>query len=112
MFIIICRTNNNEDLLITVSMPSIKVDTVGGGTVLGPQGSVLKMLGIKGVHYTFLSQNAQCLACIIATFIIVGKLLLFSALAARHLMHISYVQPLAGQHTDIITACYPWSHCQ
>ncbi|KAG2123741.1 hydroxymethylglutaryl-coenzyme A reductase-domain-containing protein [Suillus clintonianus] len=45
-------TNDGEDLLMTISMPSIEVGTVGGGTVLGPQGSVLEMLGLKGAHPT------------------------------------------------------------
>ncbi|KAG9311752.1 hydroxymethylglutaryl-coenzyme A reductase-domain-containing protein [Chiua virens] len=40
--------NDGEDLLMTVSMPCIEVGTVGGGTVLAPQGAVLEMLGIKG----------------------------------------------------------------
>ncbi|KAF8999087.1 hydroxymethylglutaryl-coenzyme A reductase-domain-containing protein, partial [Cyathus striatus] len=56
-------TNGGADLLITVTMPSIEVGTVGGGTVLAPQGAVLEMLG-----------NAQLLARLIA------------ALAAGHLI--------------------------
>ena len=38
---------------MTVSMPSIEVGTVGGGAVLGRQGSVLEMLGIKGATLHF-----------------------------------------------------------
>jgi len=53
MLITICRTNDGEDLLMTVSMPSIEAGTVGGGTVLGRQGSVLEMLGIKGPTLPF-----------------------------------------------------------
>jgi len=33
-------------------MPCIEVGTVGGGTVLGPQQSVLEMIGFKGAHPT------------------------------------------------------------
>ncbi|KIJ07939.1 hypothetical protein PAXINDRAFT_173184, partial [Paxillus involutus ATCC 200175] len=44
--------NDGEDLLMTVSMPSIEVGTIGGGTVLAPQGAVLEMLGLKGAHPT------------------------------------------------------------
>jgi len=58
MLITICRINDGEDLLMTVSMPSIEVDTVGGGTVLGLLGSVLEMLGIEGAHYTSPGQEA------------------------------------------------------
>ena len=71
---------------MTVSIPSIEVSTVGGGTVLGPQGSVLEMLGIEGAHYTSPSRNAQRLACIIATSVMVGELSLLSALAAGHIV--------------------------
>jgi len=71
---------------MAVSMRSIEVGTIGGGTVLGPRGSVLEMLGIKGAHRNSPGQNAQRLACIIATSIMAGELSLLSALAARHLM--------------------------
>ncbi|KAE9385087.1 hypothetical protein BT96DRAFT_1026701 [Gymnopus androsaceus JB14] len=45
-------TNNGQDLLITITMPSIEVGTVGGGTVLAPQQAILEMLGFKGAHPT------------------------------------------------------------
>ena len=80
------RTNNGEDLLMTVSMPCIEVGTVGGGTVLAPQGAVLEMLGIKGAHPTNPGQNAQQLARIIAAAVMAGELSLMSALAAGHLV--------------------------
>lgn len=37
-----------EDLHITVTMPSLEVGTVGGGTSLQPQASCLSMLNVKG----------------------------------------------------------------
>ena len=37
-----------EDLHITVTMPSLEVGTVGGGTSLHPQASCLNMLNVKG----------------------------------------------------------------
>ena len=86
MLITICRINDSEDLLMTVSMPSIEVGTIGGGTVLGPQGSVLEMLGIKGARYTSPGQNTQRLACIITTSVMEGELSLLSALATGHLV--------------------------
>ncbi|KAJ8474951.1 hypothetical protein ONZ45_g15777 [Pleurotus djamor] len=79
-------TNNGEDLLMTVSMPSIEVGTVGGGTVLAPQGAVLEMLGLKGAHPTHPGQNAQGLARIVASAVMAGELSLMSALAAGHLV--------------------------
>ncbi|KAL1747372.1 hydroxymethylglutaryl-coenzyme A reductase-domain-containing protein [Schizophyllum fasciatum] len=79
-------TNGGEDLLITITMPSIEVGTVGGGTVLAPQQAILEMLGIKGAHATQPGQNAQTLARIIAAAVMAGELSLMSALAAGHLI--------------------------
>lgn len=71
---------------MSVSMPSIEVGTVGGGTILAPQGSVLQMLGIKGPHASNPGENAQRLARIIAAAVMAGELSLISALAAGHLV--------------------------
>jgi len=79
-------TNGGADLLITVTMPSIEVGTVGGGTVLAPQGAVLEMLGVKGAHPSHPGQNAQLLARLIASAVMAGELSLMSALAAGHLI--------------------------
>lgn len=71
---------------MTVTMPSIEVGTVGGGTVLAPQGGILEMLGIKGAHDTTPGANAQQLARIVAAAVMAGELSLLSALAAGHLI--------------------------
>jgi hydroxymethylglutaryl-CoA reductase (NADPH) len=71
---------------MTVSMPSIEVGTIGGGTVLAPQQAVLEMLGIRGAHPTHPGQNAQALARMIAAAVMAGELSLISALAAGHLI--------------------------
>ncbi|KAG2130606.1 hydroxymethylglutaryl-coenzyme A reductase-domain-containing protein [Suillus cothurnatus] len=92
-------TNDGEDLLMTVSMPSIEVGTVGGGTVLGPQGSVLEMLGLKGSHPTTPGHNAQRLACIIAASVMAGELSLLSALAAGHLVRAHLVHNRSQANT-------------
>ncbi|EJD54633.1 hypothetical protein AURDEDRAFT_110195 [Auricularia subglabra TFB-10046 SS5] len=78
--------NDGEDLLITVSMPSIEVGTVGGGTVLGPQAAMLEMLGIQGAHPESPGHNARQLARIICAAVMAGELSLMSALAAGHLI--------------------------
>lgn len=78
--------NDGEDLLITVSMPSIEVGTVGGGTILGPQRAMLEMLGVAGAHATSPGANAQRLARVIAAAVMAGELSLMSALAAGHLI--------------------------
>ena len=67
-------------------MPCIEVGTIGGGTVLAPQQSVLELLGVKGAHPTVPGQNAQQLARIIAAAVMAGELSLLSALAAGHLV--------------------------
>jgi len=76
---------------MTCSMPSIEVGTVGGGTVLSPQGAVLEMLGIRGANSTSPGHNARKLARLIAAAVMAGELSLMSALAAGHLIraHIS-----------------------
>lgn len=79
-------TNEGQDVLVTITMPCIEVGTVGGGTVLAPQQSVLEMLGVKGAHPTEPGQNAQQLARIIAAAVMAGELSLLSALAAGHLV--------------------------
>jgi hydroxymethylglutaryl-CoA reductase (NADPH) len=79
------RTNDGEDLLMTMTIPCIEVGTVGGGTVK-PQQAVLEMLGIKGAHPTHPGKNAQQLAQIITAAVMAGELSLLSALAAGHLV--------------------------
>ncbi|KAN0065844.1 3-hydroxy-3-methylglutaryl-coenzyme A (HMG-CoA) reductase isozyme [Thecaphora frezii] len=78
--------NNGEDLLVTVSMPSIEVGTVGGGTILPPQKAMLEMLGVAGAHLTTPGANAQRLARIIAAAVMAGELSLMGALSAGHLI--------------------------
>ncbi|KZT56259.1 hypothetical protein CALCODRAFT_320253 [Calocera cornea HHB12733] len=78
--------NDGQDLLMTCSMPSIEVGTVGGGTVLPPQQAMLEMLGIQGAHPTSPGHNARQLARIICAAVMAGELSLMSALAAGHLI--------------------------
>ncbi|BGP51148.1 3-hydroxy-3-methylglutaryl-coenzyme A (HMG-CoA) reductase isozyme [Rhodotorula kratochvilovae] len=78
--------NDGKDLLITCSMPSIEVGTVGGGTILLPQAAMLDLLGVKGPHPTAPGQNAQQLARIVCAAVMAGELSLMSALAAGSLV--------------------------
>ncbi|OXC66092.1 hydroxymethylglutaryl-CoA reductase (NADPH) [Cryptococcus neoformans] len=78
--------NDGEDLLISCSMPSVEVGTVGGGTILSPQRAMLDMLGVAGAHATSPGANAQRLARIIVAAVMAGELSLMSALAAGHLI--------------------------
>jgi hydroxymethylglutaryl-CoA reductase (NADPH) len=79
-------TSRNGDLQIAVSMPSIEVGTVGGGTILEPQGAMLELLGIRGSHPTTPGDNARQLARIIAAAVLAAELNLCAALAAGHLV--------------------------
>ncbi|ODV80781.1 uncharacterized protein CANTADRAFT_88690 [Suhomyces tanzawaensis NRRL Y-17324] len=76
----------NGDLQISVSMPSIEVGTIGGGTVLDPQGAMLELLGVRGPHPTNPGDNARQLARIVASAVLAAELSLCSALAAGHLV--------------------------
>lgn len=78
--------NLHGNLQITVSMPSIEVGTIGGGTVLEPQAAMLDLLGVRGAHPTTPGANSQQLARIIAAGVLAGELSLCSALAAGHLV--------------------------
>ncbi|KAJ6478566.1 hydroxymethylglutaryl-CoA reductase [Mycena vitilis] len=96
-------TNDGQDLLMTVSMPSIEVGTVGGGTVLGPQGAVLEMLGLRGAHPTRPGQNSQGLARVIAASVMAGELSLMSALAAGHLIRAHMVHNRSAPPTPSVS---------
>ncbi|KAL2271343.1 hypothetical protein VTJ83DRAFT_714 [Remersonia thermophila] len=78
--------NLRGNLQISVSMPSLEVGTLGGGTILEPQAAMLDMLGVRGPHPTSPGENARRLARIIAAAVLAGELSLCSALAAGHLV--------------------------
>lgn len=77
---------HEEDLHITVTMPSLEVGTVGGGTSLQPQASCLNMLNVKGANVDNPGENACQFAKIVAATVLAGELSLMSALAAGHLV--------------------------
>ncbi|ANB13541.1 hydroxymethylglutaryl-CoA reductase (NADPH) HMG1 [Sugiyamaella lignohabitans] len=78
--------NVDGDLHVSVSMPSIEVGTLGGGTILEPQAAMLDLLGVRGPHPTTPGANAQQLAKIVASGVLAAELSLCSALAAGHLV--------------------------
>ncbi|KAF2748539.1 3-hydroxy-3-methylglutaryl-coenzyme A reductase [Sporormia fimetaria CBS 119925] len=78
--------NFNGNLQISVSMPSIEVGTIGGGTILEPQSAMLDLLGVRGAHQTSPGENARLLARIIGASVLAGELSLNAALAAGHLV--------------------------
>ncbi|EGV65775.1 3-hydroxy-3-methylglutaryl-coenzyme A (HMG-CoA) reductase isozyme [Yamadazyma tenuis] len=78
--------NIDGDLQISVTMPCIEVGTIGGGTILEAQSSMLELLGVRGPHPTNPGDNARQLARIIASAVLAAELSLISALAAGHLV--------------------------
>ena len=69
---------------VAVTLPSLPVGTVGGGTAVDTQQECLKLLGVAGSG-TPPGTNAKKLAEIIGTGILAGELSLIGALAAQHL---------------------------
>ncbi|OMO72092.1 Hydroxymethylglutaryl-CoA reductase, class I/II [Corchorus capsularis] len=84
--------NDGKDLHISVTMPSIEVGTVGGGTQLASQSACLNLLGVKGAHKESPGANSRMLATIVAGAVLAGELSLMSALAAGQLVksHMKY----------------------
>ncbi|TVY62919.1 3-hydroxy-3-methylglutaryl-coenzyme A reductase [Lachnellula suecica] len=78
--------NLRGNLQISVSMPSIEVGTLGGGTILEPQSAMLDILGVRGSHPTNPGENARKLARVVAAGVLAGELSLCSALSAGHLV--------------------------
>nr|ALF46696.1 3-hydroxy-3-methylglutaryl coenzyme A reductase 1 [Chrysanthemum x morifolium] len=84
--------NNGKDLHVSVTMPSIEVGTVGGGTQLASQAACLNLLGVKGACIESPGSNAQLLARIVAGSVLAGELSLMSAISAGQLVksHMKY----------------------
>ncbi|KAF2815663.1 3-hydroxy-3-methylglutaryl-coenzyme A reductase [Mytilinidion resinicola] len=78
--------NLKGNLQISVSMPSIEVGTLGGGTILEPQSAMLDLLGVRGAHPTNPGDNSRLLARVIAAAVLAGELSLNAALCAGHLV--------------------------
>ncbi|KFG80577.1 HMG CoA reductase [Metarhizium anisopliae] len=93
--------NLHGSLQIAVSMPSLEVGTLGGGTILEPQSAMLDMLGVRGPHPTNPGDNARRLARIIGAAVLAGELSLCSALQAGHLVkaHMQHNRSAAPSRT-------------
>lgn len=84
MAITIADITEEGDLYISVTLPSLEVGTVGGGTHLPTQREALRILGCEGSGDPP-GTNSRKLAEIIAATSLAGELSLLSALAAGHL---------------------------
>ncbi|KAI3736293.1 hypothetical protein L6452_15832 [Arctium lappa] len=84
--------NDGKDLHASVTMPSIEVGTVGGGTQLASQAACLNLLGVKGANKESAGSNARQLAKVVAAAVLAGELSLMAALAAGQLVksHMKY----------------------
>ncbi|AEM39438.1 3-hydroxy-3-methylglutaryl Coenzyme A reductase [Pyrolobus fumarii 1A] len=74
----------NGDLYISVTLPSLEVGTVGGGTRLPTQREALALMGVGGSGNPP-GTNAKKFAEIVAATVLAGELSLLAALAAGHL---------------------------
>ncbi|KAI9739471.1 MAG: 3-hydroxy-3-methylglutaryl-coenzyme A (HMG-CoA) reductase isozyme [Claussenomyces sp. TS43310] len=84
---------DDGSLYATVTMPSIEVGTVGGGTALGPQSAMLDIVGVKRMEDGARDgSNAATLASIIAAGVLAGELSLCAALVTGELIqsHLKY----------------------
>lgn len=79
------------DLYASLTIASLEVGTVGGGTTLPTQAEALDVLGLRGGGETA-GANADALAEIITTAALAGELSLLGALASNH---------LASAHADL-----------
>lgn len=97
-------------------MPSIEVGTIGGGTILEAQSSMLEMLGVKGAHPIEPGANSRRLARIVAAATLAGELSLCSALAAGHLVraHMAHNRSQAPTRstTPVSAAVEPFKRAQ
>ncbi|KAE8716806.1 3-hydroxy-3-methylglutaryl-coenzyme A reductase 2 [Hibiscus syriacus] len=84
--------NDGKDLHVSVTMPSIEVGTVGGGTQLASQSACLNLLGVKGASKETPGANSRTLATIVAGAVLAGELSLMSAISAGQLVnsHMKY----------------------
>ena len=81
----ITTVEEREDgLYVSVTLASLEVGTVGGGTKLPTQSEALNVVGVRGGGDPA-GSNADVLAEIIATAALAGELSLLGALAADHL---------------------------
>ena len=72
------------DLYVSVTLPSIQVGTIGGGTNIETQKECLELLGVDGGSQNP-GEHAMKLAEIIGVAVLAGELSLVGALAAKHL---------------------------
>lgn len=80
---------DGKSLHVSVTMPSVEVGTVGGGTHLPAQAGCLEICGVRGAAKgpgSSPGDNSRKLAQIVGSAVLAGELSLMAALAANHLV--------------------------
>lgn len=77
---------DGTSLYVSVTMPSMEVGTVGGGTHLPAQAGCLDICGVRGASTVNPGDNSRKLAQIVGAAVLAGELSLMAALAANHLV--------------------------
>lgn len=91
--------DDGKSLHVSVTMPSVEVGTVGGGTHLPAQAGCLEICGVRGASKTAPGDNSRKLAQIVGSSVLAGELSLIAALAANHLVN-SHMQHNRKPQTD------------
>ncbi|CAG0880663.1 unnamed protein product [Cyprideis torosa] len=84
--ITICEEVEEGGVRISVTMPSIEVGTVGGGTFLKGQSACMNILGVKGSNLESPGANATQLASVVSAAVLAGELNILAALAEGELV--------------------------
>lgn len=80
------KDESGDGVYASVTMPSIEVGSVGGGTSLPAQSAALSMMGVKGASQDTPGANSQQLARIVAGATLAGELSLMAALTSGDLL--------------------------
>ena len=100
------ESSDQQSLLMTCTMPSLEVATVGGGAALDPQKACLNILGVAGSSGPdrLPGENSRELAEIICGTVMAGELSLLAALntgdlVQSHMKH-NRLKPSVAQEVD------------
>ncbi|KNC73882.1 hydroxymethylglutaryl-coenzyme A reductase [Sphaeroforma arctica JP610] len=77
--------NNGEDLYVSVTMPSIEVGTIGGGTGL-PAAKACLSMALGNIPQENPGDGARALARVVAGTVLAGEISLLAALSSGHLI--------------------------
>jgi len=101
------NATNENDLRITCTMKCIEVGTVGGGTILEPQKTALRILGCEGSNSTEPGANARRLSQIICGTVLVGELSLLAAQCSNDLVrsHMKLNRSSRDLAKELLTKC-------